>query len=198
MAATLQAPLEALVAHFFSAFADLLDREFAAGGVAPEGQGAALERALDVASSRLEGDLETRLWHACQNLMMRDSFVRQSGGLAAQTEVAALLGTPGEQGLRVVEALEHEQRVFSLQVGGERGYPRFQFDPSGCPSEALHLVLTSLATDYGGWALASWWTASNAFLEGTTPIEVWRRDQARVVRAAAQEQAMFADLPERA
>ncbi|MCV2359119.1 hypothetical protein LNV08_09035 [Paucibacter sp. TC2R-5] len=116
---------------------------------------------------------------------------RATGGTAPAEIVARLLEEhqPGP-------ATSLAQRIYTGQVFGfewraSLWIPMFQFEANDLAlNAAAQAVRAELPTVWSGWALAAWFAAANAQLEGHSPVDMLRSDLDAVLQVArAQETA---------
>jgi hypothetical protein len=82
------------------------------------------------------------------------------------------------------------ENVISVADHGDEIYPAFQFDIlSKQPIPILQEINKVLLTDdMRPWEAAMWWTTSNGYLDGRTPVEVIGTDFEQYLFEAVQEE----------
>ncbi|MYN40341.1 DUF2384 domain-containing protein [Duganella sp. FT109W] len=81
-----------------------------------------------------------------------------------------------------------EGRVFAIEQGGRKHYPRYAFDALGTPHGAVREVLQAFG-DAPPLRVASWFESTSAALDGRRPRELLDSDPVAVVRAAREHVA---------
>ena len=81
-----------------------------------------------------------------------------------------------------------EGKVFAIEHGGKKRYPRYAFDAFGNPYPALRDVLR-LFGKASPLRVASWFESSSAALNGHRPRELLEADPTAVVQAAREHLA---------
>jgi len=66
---------------------------------------------------------------------------------------------------------EAGQNIFSVMVGGERRYPRFQFGKTG-PVPGVQSALHALPSGFTHWQRALWFVSANPWLDHQAPIDL--------------------------
>ncbi|MBP1203006.1 hypothetical protein JOD97_001020 [Duganella sp. 1411] len=103
------------------------------------------------------------------------------------TEVDALVPGSGKRINSHARAnrLLSEGKVFAIEHGGKKRYPRYAFDPLGNPYPAIRDVL-QLFGKASPLRVASWFESSSVALNGRRPREVLEADPTAVVLAARE------------
>lgn len=78
-----------------------------------------------------------------------------------------------------------ERRVFAIEHGGRKRYPRYAFDALGTPYPVVREVLLAFG-DAAPLRVASWFESASVALDGRRPRELVDSDPAAVVRAAQE------------
>jgi len=110
---------------------------------------------------------------------------RTTGGLAPGNFLCRSLQAGQRGDLAHLARLVVDRRVFVLDWRGESWIPMFQFDDQGLsckPGPAV--VRAQLEGLASGWAVAAWFAAPNALLEGRRPAALVESDLPRVLHAA--------------
>lgn len=75
------------------------------------------------------------------------------------------------------------KKIFAVRYEGQQWFPRFQFQ-DGRPIPAVSQVIEVFPPHSSGWELAYFFVTPNSNLGGSTPVELLRRDPARLVSMA--------------
>ncbi|MDM0014808.1 hypothetical protein QTH87_20355 [Variovorax sp. J22P168] len=107
---------------------------------------------------------------------------RRSGGLATGSEIAAR--RPGV-GLSQLARIIAKRELISLDWGGHRWLPVFQFEEGGGTVRgSVSALVEELSVALDDWELAQWFVDANSLLNGATPLELVHGDFVRVHDAA--------------
>lgn len=110
---------------------------------------------------------------------------RNSGGMAREQEVAALLARHAAQDGPTFADWIVEGRVIHFEWQSQIWFPLFQFQLSDMTFQpALAEFFTALICDCDSWALAQWFAQVNPLLIGRTPADAVLHDLPAVLRAA--------------
>ena len=120
---------------------------------------------------------------------------RASGGIARGDDLARLLDEhhSGDFVSLAMSILEAE--VFAFQWRQTFWVPMFQFDLrdlSVKPNHNARRVLTELAGEFDGWALALWFAEPNHGLHGARPVDVLNAKLPDVLQAARSDRFIAA------
>lgn len=78
-------------------------------------------------------------------------------------------------------------KLFGVRFGAAWHYPRFQFDSKRNGAAETKEVLAALSPDEQGWNRLQWFLEPHEKLKGRTPLDAWRTDRMKVVKAAHAE-----------
>lgn len=110
---------------------------------------------------------------------------RDSGGLAREQEVVALLARHAAQNGPTFADWIVEGRVIHFEWQSQIWFPLFQFNRSDMTFQpALAEFFTALICDCDSWALAQWFAQANPLLVGRTPADTVLHDLPAVLQAA--------------
>ena len=120
---------------------------------------------------------------------------RSTGGAARGEEVARLL-----EGHHQGDYLGLARRIVAREVFGFKWrsslwMPMFQFDLSQVsvrPNANARRVLTELAGEFDGWALALWFAQPNHWLHGAMPVDLLGASLPEVLEAARSDRFIAA------
>lgn len=120
---------------------------------------------------------------------------RASGGIARGDDLARLLDEhhSGDFVSLAMSILEGD--LFAFQWQQTFWVPMFQFDLrdlSVKPNHNARLVLTELAGEFDGWALAQWFAEPNHSLHGARPVDVLNVNLPDVLQAARTDRFIAA------
>ena len=120
---------------------------------------------------------------------------RASGGIARGDDLARLLDEhhSGDFVSLAMSILEGE--LFAFQWQQTFWVPMFQFDLrdlSVKPNPNARRVLTELAGEFDGWALALWFAQPNHWLHGARPVDVLNANLSEVLQAARTDRFIAA------
>lgn len=79
-------------------------------------------------------------------------------------------------------------KVFAIEHGGRKRYPRYAFDALGTPYPAVREIL-QIFGDTSAFRVASWFESTSAALDGRRPRELIDGDPDAVIRAAREHVA---------
>ena len=118
-----------------------------------------------------------------------------SGGIARGDDLARFLNRhrSGDFVSLAISILEGE--VFAFQWQQTFWVPMFQFDlgdSSVKPNPNARQVLSELAGEFEGWALALWFAEPNHWLHGARPVDVLNADLPEVLQAARADRFIAA------
>jgi hypothetical protein len=76
-----------------------------------------------------------------------------------------------------------EKKIFSIRFQGQQLFPRFQFE-DGRPIPAVSEVIRTFPEHATGWELAYFFVSPNPNIGGSKPVELLKRDPARLISLA--------------
>ncbi len=137
--------------------------------------------------------LDAREWQNTQNAQARNHFMKTCDGLLTSHQVADLLGSQAKNRAASANHLKEKGKVLCLRLHAQDVYPLFQFNAlAQKPYPEMAALIQLLQRDYeAGWQMALWFSSSNAWLDGETPLDVWHSDRQAVLAAAQAEMAAF-------
>ncbi len=107
------------------------------------------------------------------------------GGLAHGDELAQRLHVDGAGGYAHLARWIVGRKAFSFSWHAHFWLPMFQFDAAVLtPCQGLRPVLSELADEMDGWALATWFSQPNDSLQGRSPVSMWPEHGPEVHQAA--------------
>jgi hypothetical protein len=115
-----------------------------------------------------------------------EAYIRSTGDFRTPDELAALFGI-GAKGIdwrRQLQTWKLEQKLFSIEDGGQELFPIYAFDFNFLPHEAVGEVLRIFGSRYQGWGVASWFAGTNSFLDDQSPKDLLATDPSWVIEAA--------------
>lgn len=148
---------------------------------------------LDQLVAVLAGDaLPTLPGESAQTLLnaqQRAGFLREFP-LLTSAQVADLSGSGARNRAAQANRWKTQGKVFAVSHGGQDGYPAFQFDAHGRPLPIIAELLNLFAGQRGGWQLALWFAANNAWLpDAARPVDLLDTAPDAVLSAARNASA---------
>lgn len=126
--------------------------------------------------------------------MLRKAY-RASGGIARGDDLARFLSEHHSGDFVSLAMLILEGDLFAFQWQQTFWVPMFQFDLSDLsvkPNPNAGQVLTELAGEFDGWALALWFAEPNHWLQGARPVDVLNANLPDVLQAARTDRFIAA------
>jgi hypothetical protein len=99
-------------------------------------------------------------------------------------QLATLRASTTTNASQLGQDLRKAGKLFGVRHGKGWFYPQLQVDDRGVPYPEVAEVLRALGAEANGWDVLQWFTESNDHLDGRKPLEVWRKDRQRVIKAA--------------
>ncbi len=107
------------------------------------------------------------------------------GGLVTGDALIALLRENCSQPISLLARWIVERRVVSLDAGGQRWLPLFQFDPDTLrPRRGVEAVICEFCGVYDDTELAQWFATPSPWLDDARPAALMARDPTAVLEAA--------------
>jgi hypothetical protein len=106
-------------------------------------------------------------------------------GLYDSDQVAEVAGSSANNRSATASRWLAARRIFTVNHGGARVYPGFQFGTDGQPRPVIADVLEAFRP-YGldGWETALWFTTSSGWLDDERPVDLLTREPEQIVDAA--------------